>query len=573
MRAPLSGIAVIGDRRTVAVIGRDATIRWFSPHRIDKPSIFNELISPGGAAWRVRLANAAPAGRSYLGDTSILETRIGNPDGELRVTDWMTMGRGASPGVLCRHFSRAPATIITSLDPRPDYGTRPAPIVLSGGAAVLPGGAHLFASHPIELNGRGVHLTLPAGEEGWTVLADSPIDPPRFSDIMAWRSATASRWNELAATTTFEGPYEDQVRASLRQLRLLVFEPTGAVVAAPTMGLPEVIGGQRNYDYRYSWLRDTAIVVRAMLRTAAGAREGDAFLRFIATSSEHAKQYPLDPVVAVDGRPLAPERRLPLWGYAGSHPVRLSNRAGNQLQLDALGNFLIAAGAVYRERGVTVGWATVEAVASFVATHWRKPDSGMWESPTRRQYTVSKVLAACGLEAVAAFADQESARRYREAARHIREFVYRQGVTADGAFAAFQGSERVDISAALFPIWGFCRPDAPEMLASIRALERDHERQGLFAREDETPQSEQEGAFLPGTFWMSQYWSARGNPERARYYLEAGLAHANDLGLLPEEVGWATGEALGNTPLGMTHASFLNAAVDLRAMTAVAQPS
>ena len=564
MRASLSDIGLVGDRRTVAVIGRDATIRWFSPYRSDQPSIFDELLSPGGAAWRVSLANAAPAGRAYLGKTAILETRIRNPDGELRVTDWMTMGRGASPGVLCRLFSAAPATTVVSLDASEEYGRRPSRIALAGGGAVLQSGMHLFASHPLRLERHRVKWTLPAGEDGWAVLADAPIDPPRLDDILAWRTATESRWQELAATTTYRGPYEDEVRASLRQLRLLVFEPTGAVVAAPTLGLPEVIGGRRNYDYRYSWLRDSAIVVRAMLQTAADTREGDAFLHFIAMSAEHANRYPLSPVIAVDGRPLAPERRLPLPGYAGSRPVRLHNRASSQLQLDGLGNFLVAAGAVYEKRGVGFAWDTVETVADFLATRWRQPDSGIWESPRRRQYTVGKVLAACGLEAVAPFASVNAARRYREAAGDVREFVYRHCLTKEGAFAAFAGCQKVDISAALFPTWRFCRADAPEMTACIRALERDDERAGLFSREDETPQSEREGAFLAGSFWMSQYWSARGDAERARRYLEAGLAHANDLGILPEEVSWATGEPLGNTPLAMAHASFLNAAADLR---------
>jgi GH15 family glucan-1,4-alpha-glucosidase len=384
--------------------------------------------------------------------------------------------------------------------------------------------------------------------------------------IQAWKQATLERWHELARTTTYEGPCAARVNAALRQLRLLVFEPTGAIVAAPTGGLPEVIGGQRNYDYRYSWLRDTAMIVRALLRSAARSSEAEHFLNFVARSREHARNPPLDAVVTVDARPVPEESNPPLVGYEGSAPVRIGNRAGSQLQLDALGNFLIAAGLIYRERGRRPHWEVTQAIADFVASRWREPDSGIWESPTRRPYTSSKVFAACGLQAVAPFADVRRGARYQETADEIRGYVMGRCLTAEGAFATFEGAHGVDISAALFPIWSFCAPDAPQMQATVRALQRDYERDRLLRRDDRTPQSGREGAFLPGTFWMAHYWACRGDADQARAYIDAGLAQANDLGLLPEEVDWQSGRALGNIPLGMTHASFLNAVADLAAL-------
>lgn len=565
MRQPLGDIGLIGDRRTIAALGRDATVCWYSPHRFDRPSVFAELLDEGKGAWRVSLPSAIPAGRRYLEESAILETRLAAARGELVVADWMTLGAGARPGLLCRQFSRAPAAATISLDAWTGYGRCRAEAALAGQAAVFEDGLHVFASHPLRLDAQGVHWTLPQGEEGWTVLADGPCDPPCGEDIAAWRRSTLTRWRDLAGTTSYDGPNRAAVAASLRQLRLLVFEPTGAIAAAATLGLPEVLGGSRNYDYRYAWLRDAAMVVRALLRTAGGSREGDAFLDFIHRSRAAASRPPLNVVLTADGLPVPQESNPPLAGYAGSKPVRVGNRAGSQLQLGSLGNFLLAAAMIYREREARQRWSSVEAVADFLAARWHEPDSGIWEAPRRRQYTVSKVLAACGLEAVAPFAGARQALRYRQAAQAIRDFVYRHCLTRDGAFAAFAGCPGVDISAALFPLWSFCRPDAPEMAATMAVLHRDYERDGLFAREDETPESAREGAFLAGTFWVAQYWTACGDRKRAQRYIDAGLAHANDLGMLPEEVDWRTGAALGNLPLGMAHASFLNAVADLAA--------
>ena len=564
---PLGDLASIGDRRTAALIDREATVCWYSPHRIDHPSLFNALLDPRRGAWRVSLPGATPRSRRYIGASAVLETRLALYDAELVVTDWLTMGRSARPGLFCRTFSRAPGDVTILLDAWPGGRHRGLPVLVDG-VAVFEDGLHLFASQPLKVDDRGVHWTLPRGQAGWAVLSDGACDRPRAEDLDAWKTATIERWEELGAKTTYDGPYRAEVAASLRQLRLLVYEPTGAIAAAITAGLPEVLGGRRNYDYRYSWLRDTGMVVRALLKTASAGAEGEAFLSFIALAREHASRPPLDVVVAVDGRPVPEESSPPLVGYEHSHPVRIGNRAGKQRQLGSYGNLLLAADQVYRKRAARPHWDTVESVADFLVAHWREPDSGLWESPKKRQYTASKVFAACSLETIAPFADPSRREVYRQTAKAIRGYVMRHCLTREGAFAAFAGSQGVDVSAALFPVWSFCAPDSPEMTATLHVLHRDYERGGLFKREDETPQSALEGAFLPGTFWIAQYWAARGDAALACRYIEAGLAHANDLGLFPEEVDWQTGRGLGNLPLGMTHASFLNAVADLAAMGA-----
>ncbi len=295
---PLGDLASIGDRRTAALIDREATVCWYSPHRIDHPSLFNALLDPRRGAWRVSLPGATPRSRRYIGASAVLETRLALYDAELVVTDWLTMGRSARPGLFCRTFSRAPGDVTILLDAWPGGRHRGLPVLVDG-VAVFEDGLHLFASQPLKVDDRGVHWTLPRGQAGWAVLSDGACDRPRAEDLDAWKTATIERWEELGAKTTYDGPYRAEVAASLRQLRLLVYEPTGAIAAAITAGLPEVLGGRRNYDYRYSWLRDTGMVVRALLKTASAGAEGEAFLSFIALAREHASRPPLDVVVAI----------------------------------------------------------------------------------------------------------------------------------------------------------------------------------------------------------------------------------------------------------------------------------
>jgi len=560
----LSDLAPIGDRRTAALVGREATVWWYPAHRFDGSALLLGLLDPSKGGWRVELPGGRSGPRRYLGESSVLETRLDSAEGSLTVTDWMNLGREVRPGLLCRKFSQAPADTSIVFEGWRDYGRARAAPQLAGGAAAFDDGMHLFASHPMKRDREGVvSWTLPRGEEGWAVLSGGPCERPRREEIERWRDATVARWTELARHTTYEGPYARQVADTLRQLRLLVFEPTGAVAAAVTAGLPEVLGGKRNYDYRFSWLRDTAMVVRGMLRSAPAGQEGEAFLSFVAQARERARRRPLDTVTAVDGWPVPEESTPPLAGYAGSGPVRIANRARKQLQLGAYGNLLMAAGSVFRAHGGRDHWAPVRDIAEFLVRNWRRSDSGVWESSEQRQYTTSKVFAACGLEAILPFADPAERRRYGNAAQAIREHVFHHHLTSEGAFATFAGANGVDVTSALYPVWSFCPPDCPQMVASVGVLERDYQRDGLLRRDDRTPQSRLEGAFLPATFWLAQYWSVRNDPERARYYIEAGLSHANDVGVLPEEIDWQEGTALGNLPLGMAHASLVNAILDV----------
>jgi Glycosyl hydrolases family 15 len=395
----LAELAPIGDRRTAALVGRDATIWWYAPHRFDGPALLLGLLDGTKGGWRVVLAGVRPEGRHYLGDSGVLQTQLRIDGGALVVTDWMTLGREIPSGLLCRSLSAAPATTSIVFEGWEDWGRSRAVPQLVGNAAVFDDGAHLFASHPLYRDANGaISWTLPQGQKGWTVLANAPCGRPAPGELERWREATLASWSELGHRQSYQGPYRQAVADTLRQLRMLVFEPTGAVTAAITAGLPEVPGGKRNYDYRFCWLRDSALVVRAMLRVAPGGEEGEAFLNFLARVHARAGRAPLDAVLTVNGWPVPKESNPPLAGYAHGHPVRIGNRARKQLQVGAYGSLLLAAGSVFRAHGERRHWPLVRNIAEFLVSNWAQRDSGVWESSHRREYTASRVFAACGLE-------------------------------------------------------------------------------------------------------------------------------------------------------------------------------
>lgn len=563
----ISGLAVIGDRRTAAVVDRHGNIIWYCPVRFDNPSLFAALLDPAAGAWSVHLPDAVPGKRRYLGDSGVLESCLCTASGDLVITDWMPAGRDVPHGALCRRFSPAPRDTRVELKPRPDYGRRGAAPVHAGDMVAIDAGAqYLHTSHPAEIDGETISFVLPKGEAGWAVLADRALTAPGPADLERWLSATIEHWRSLAEAASYSGPYEREVAASLRAIRLLCHEETGGIVAAATTSLPEVIGGSANWDYRYVWLRDAGMIVSALTRLGGKITEGERYLDFICASRGSSAAYPVAVFTTLDGQAAPKETSLELAGYAGSRPVRIGNGAGGQMQLDAFANVALAAKLIYHRSSQRPHWDTVEEIAEFLTHHWQKPDHGIWEEAPRRQYTASKVITACALDSAAEFSSEAAqAERWRGAVRDIRSFVAENCLTSDGAYAAIAGGEETDVSAALFPIWAYTEADAPEMLATMAALERDWSWNGLlYWRHLECADSGHEGAFLAGTFWVAQYWVMRGDLDRARRIIDSALASGNDLGLFAEEADPRAGHLLGNIPQTFVHAAFIGAAIDLK---------
>lgn len=563
---PIRDLAIIGDRRTAAVIGRDGAVLWYCPHRFDCPSLFAGLLDPSAGVWSVDLAGSTPGPRRYVDDSAVLETRLRTAAGDLVITDCMPVSGGAPSGLLCRRFSAAPADTRIAVVPRPDYARRQPDLARSGSAVVIDGTHHLRASHPLNVEDGAICFTLPEGEAGWAVLSDAPLDAPTPEDLDCWLASTVEHWRALAERTRYSGPYEREVKVSLQAIRLLCHEETGGIIAAVTTSLPEVLGGTANWDYRYVWLRDAGMIVSALIRLGGDLTEAERYLDFICSARGSSSSYPIAVFASLDGAAAPGEELLDLAGYLSSRPVRIGNDAREQIQLDAFANVLLAAKLLYGRTDHRPHWAAVEEVAAFLVEHWREPDHGIWEEAPRRQYTANKVIVAVALEFIADFsADEAQAKRWREVAWDIREFVANHCLTAQGAYAVYAGSEEVDVSAALFPAWAYTAADAPEMRATITALERDCSWNGLlYWRRLEGSNSRREGIFLAGTFWVAQYWVARGDLERARRIIDKSLRYANDLGLFAEEADPRGSRMLGNIPQSFVHAAFIGAVLDLK---------
>ena len=568
----IAALGVIGDRATAAVVTTAAEICWYCPGRFDAPSLLDSLLDPDvGGAWRIELPQAEPAGRRYRDRSAVLETTLRHPAGPLVVTDWMPLAGCIAHGSICRSLGPAPAALRLVLRPRPDGGRRIPELRLDGAAAVIDGRHRLIASHPILIRGGGLGIDVPQGERAWAVLSDAASGAVADRAAMdGWLGETLAGWRTLAARSAYDGPFAASVQDSLRAVRLLTHDRTGAIVAAVTTSLPEVEGGRRNYDYRFSWLRDSGMMVRALVRLEPDHEQALDYLGFVAGLLDTGYQSPLDPVSAVGGERVPAQVRLSVAGYRGSLPAITGNLAAHQLQLGSLAQFVLAAREIYAARGERPHWPVVSATADFLVDNWQQKGSGIWEEATLRHYTSSLVSASMALDGIARYADTPGqAALYRRAALGLRQFVSRACLSRDGIYVARAGSRSVDISAALFPVWGYVPADDTMMANSIALLERQAGvGGGLFHRHLQKGRAQRrEGAFLVGTFWMAHYRVARGELDRARVLIEQGLGHANDLGLFAEEVDARSGALLGNLPLGLAHASFLSAATDYDAAT------
>lgn len=564
---PIRDLAVLGDRRTAAFIRSDAAIVWYCPERFDRPSLLAALLdAERGGAWTVDLPDARPDGRDYVEDSSVLVTRLANASGALSITDWMPLGPDTPEGI-CRQLSPPPCPVTLSLMPAPDYARSPADLQPSGTGIRINEKHWIYASHPLRIEEGCIRCTLPAGESGWAALLDAPLpQAPSQADLQNWLDQTLKVWDEIASRITYHGPYESQVAQSLRALRLLGYAPNGGIIAAASTSLPEVPGGQRNYDYRYVWLRDTGMIVSALVRAGSKGEDERRFLAFICGSIMDDPDRPLlPPFVSLDQQPAPSETRLALAGYDHSRPLRIGNGANKQLQLDGFANVLLAAKLIYGRYQTREHWQSISRIADYLAAHWQEADYGIWEENQPAQYTTGKVISACALHYIAQYTeDPAQAKRWHRAVADIRDYVARNCINAEGAYAAIAGEQAVDISAILYPVWGYTAPDAPEMLATLRVLERDHSDGDLYWRHLEDFDARKEGAFLAGTIWVAQYWVMRKDLQRARAILDAALEYATDLGFFAEEADPASGQMLGNFPQSFVHGSFIGAVVDYK---------
>ncbi|MGZ4662308.1 MAG: glycoside hydrolase family 15 protein [Arthrobacter sp.] len=590
---PISSYALLSDCRSAALVSAGGSVDWLCFPRFDSPSVFGRLLGRDAGFWSIRPQGEFSSTRRYLGPTLVLETVFATPRGSATVLDALVLGDGtrghelgaAAPGVLLRQVSCTAGSVELDIvfAPRPEYGLIQPLLQSSAGGILARGGADVLAfSTPVSLqlhNGTAqAKPVLQAGDVLGFALHHQHTweDPPSFwtqQDIARRIADTRSGWESWSELhQNYRGPWEELVGTSGRILQGLTFYPTGAIVAAPTTSLPEVAGGTRNWDYRYTWIRDASMTLQA-LWVAACPDEAGKYFQFLAAAaaSQLAGGADLQIMYGVGGERDLSERELPhLPGWRNSQPVRVGNGAWNQRQLDVYGELLDAA-ATLPDYLVDLEPETrlfLADAADAAAARWKFEDQGIWEvRGAPRHYLHSKLMCWVAVDRAIALADllqaQDRVARWEEARAEISASILANGwSTGANAYTQAYGSEELDASSLLLCIVGFLPADHPAMLATIEAIDqRLTDSRGLVYRyRGADGLSGEEGTFLLCTFWLAQALALAGRTQRAREVFQSAAGFATDLGLLAEEVAPDSRELLGNFPQAFSHIGLVNAA-------------
>jgi GH15 family glucan-1,4-alpha-glucosidase len=583
MAGRIEDYALIGDCETAALVGRDGSVDWLCLPRFDSGACFAALLgTPDHGHWLL-----APAGevravrRRYRDGTLVLETEYETEDGTAALIDCMPL-RTEAPTLIRvvegRH-GRVPMRLELTI--RLAYGSLiPWVRRADGGILAVGGPDALRLRAPVELRGEDfttiADFTVSAGQRLPFTLTWFPSHRPEPAPIDALGAveATTRWWQAWSQRCSFEGPWRDAVVRSLITLKALTYAPTGGLVAAPTTSLPERLGGVRNWDYRYCWLRDAtfalyALMIGGYVEEARAWREW--LLRAVAGQPAQAKI-----LYGVAGERLLPEWELSwLPGYEKSAPVRIGNAAAGQFQLDVYGEVADALHCA-RRAGIEPdenAWRLEKALVAFVESTWSEPDEGIWEvRGPRRPFTHSRVMAWVALDravkGVERFGLDGPVERWRAVRDAIHADVCRHGYDAEiGAFVQFYGSKLLDASLLMIPLVGFLPCEDGRVRGTVQAIERHLARDGFVARYHTDPDVDGlppgEGAFLPCSFWLADNLALLGRRTEARELFERLLAVRNDVGLLSEEYDPDAGRLLGNFPQSFSHVGLVNTARNL----------
>jgi alpha,alpha-trehalase len=588
--------ALLSDRHSSALVDRSGSVEWLSFPRFDSPFVFGRLLGPDAGHWSISPNGDWTSIRRYLDRTLVLETTFTTATGVLVLTDLLALGPDNGghrlgrnvPHLLLRRIVCTSGSVQVNMSyaPRPEYGLI-VPLLshVDGGVTARGGAEWLVLTAPIELElHRGIargQLTIDAGQSVHLALNRSTLEqtPARIwsqAELAAVVDATVADWQSWSDLhQAYDGPWRDLVQISGRVLQGLSFQPSGAIVAAATTSLPEEVGGARNWDYRYSWVRDASFTMQA-LWVAACPDEASNFFEFMTTAaaSSIGPHIGLQIMFGVGGEHDLTERELNhLSGWRDSRPVRVGNGAWNQRQIDVYGE-LLGAAVQLAEHIDNIDDDTrrfLIACAETAATSWKEKDHGIWEVRGDPQHFVySKVMCWVALDRAIALADllQTSDRVdvWKQQQDEIWQTVVRDAWNEEaGAFTQYIGSNALDASNLMMAIVGFLPATDPRMLATISAIEeRLTDDRGLLYRyrtEDGVDGlAGEEGTFLLCTFWLAHALALADQVDRARVVFERAAAFANDLGLLAEEVDPETGELLGNFPQALSHIGLVNAA-------------
>jgi len=589
--------ALISDCHSAALVSRDGSVDWCCFDRFDARPVFGRVLDwSRGGHFKIAVSGFYSTTRRYLPGTNILETTFETPTGKLTLTDCLAIHEMSQPDeaeavapyrqlVRLVRCDAGQVTVCTEFCPRFDFGlTTPQLIRVGSDLATVYGGADallvqsdLFDEHS-DLAGFTGERTMSAGERASAVVTYSrphELRAKRLEQSTIERRVSDTRrfWIAWSKRCTYEGPYQSHVLRSALVLKGLTNAPTGAIVAAPTTSLPERIGGMRNWDYRYTWLRDASYALYALF-TLGYTDEAHAFMRWLQrTTAGRADE--LQVVYGVGGERLLPEFELQhLDGYRGSRPVRVGNAAATQVQLDAYGEVLDTAWLFHR-RGGTIDsstWDFLMRLVGHIERTWQQPDEGIWEVRGPRQHFVySKVMAWVavdrGIRLARRLGMAAPLERWQALAAEIRARIDVEGVNPDtGCFVQAFGSKEVDASALLLPLRRFVKPDDPRVRATLDCIFDELTERGLVRRYRHLKDGLRrgEGTFLLCSFWLVDNLVLTGQVERGRELFEQLLEYANDVGLLSEEVDPISGELLGNFPQAFSHMGVINSAIQLQ---------
>jgi len=583
-RPCIDDYAPIGDGRSLALVSRRGSIDWLCWPRIDSPSLFGRLLDPDAGHWSIRPVGALLPRWRYLPGTNLLSTRWEGEGARIEVIDWMPVTSEAEKrrqlwpeNALLRRVrcERGPALLEIEFAPRPGWG---AALVRSNDWGAIrrletrAGMLALSSDRPMP-DGERWLLRLDSGESCTFLLtrsAEAPaVLPPPAPFADATFDASARWWREWASLLRYDGPWRDQVVRSALAVKLLTFAPSGAIVAAGTTSLPERIGGDLNWDYRFCWVRDAALTTRALL-SLGYEPEAEAFASWMLHTTRLTRPE-MKVLYDVYGRSPADEKVLPWRGYRDSRPVRINNAAAAQLQLDAYGEVIDAVAQLVR-RGRRLDGETARMLADFgrfVCRNWERPDSGIWEPRgAPRHHTHSKVLCWVALERLLEMHDRGALRlrdveRFRANRDWLARLIHTRGWNPRlQSFVQTLDGDVVDASALLFGWYGFTTTHDERMRATARRiLERLSPAPGLLYRYEQS-RAAGEGAFILCSYWYAKHLARGGGAlDEAEAWFAAATAHASDLGLLAEEIDPASGMQLGNFPQAFSHIGLIGAAL------------
>jgi GH15 family glucan-1,4-alpha-glucosidase len=594
----ISDHGLIGDLQTAALVSTEGTVDWFCCPRFDSPSIFASLLdADGGGHFQISPDGCEYVTRQiYLPESAILVTRFMSADGVGEVHDFMPVvtGRATDRHRLVRQIKVARGTMkfVMDLQPRFNYARDKHTTEVSDDGAVFRSGDAELTVHTVgprgahggtrlKRAGRGLRTSwiLREGQTAGVVLESMGGRPRRLPPGEVDRLAhdTAAFWRDWLGKSTYRGRWREMVSRSAMTLKLMTYAPTGALVAAPTAGLPEQEGGERNWDYRYTWIRDASFSIYALL--GLGYREEAAafgtWMRDRATEQAGSASGPLKIMYRVDGSSDLTEETLDHFeGWRGSRPVRIGNGAADQLQLDIYGEALDAlvhadtSGLVMAHRG----WLAVNDMIEWLCEHWDQPEEGIWETRGgRKSFTYGRFQCWVALDRAIRLAERHGRPADITRWRSERDRVYQQIIECGwnqkvGAFTQHYGTEVLDSSLLLMPLMGFVSPGDPMWLSTLEAIDRELVSDSLVYRYNPgfSPDGLRgdEGTFSLCTFWYVDALARSGKLREASLTFEKMHTYANHLGLYSEEIG-ITGQQLGNFPQAFSHLSLINAAINL----------